>query len=238
MHSVSVQHSSERSSKASSPLLESVVIWHNGDVTLNNHSLRAVIFDYGRVLSLPPSDADWAAFAAATELDLPTLMHRYWDYRDTYDRKEVNAAIYWSQVVGHDLAENAATELVAMDDAQWTRVNPEMLRLARELKECGLKIAILSNMQTDMLRVMRAKFEWLSEFDVQIYSCEIGMVKPKREIYLECAKRLGVEPGACLFLDDKQPNVRGAEEAGMHGLLFHGHRSEAEKKLAELGMKI
>ena len=207
-------------------------------MTSNNHSLRAVVFDYGRVLSLSPSDADWAAFAVATDLPLPTLMRRYWQFRDAYDRKEVRAPEYWAQVAGRELAENEVTELIAMDDAQWTRVNPEMLSLARELKDAGVKIAILSNMQVDMLRVMRAKFDWLPEFDVQMYSCEVGMVKPTREIYLECARRLGVEPGSCLFLDDKQPNVDGAVKAGMHGLLFHGDRSVADNKLIELGVKL
>jgi putative hydrolase of the HAD superfamily len=118
------------------------------------------------------------------------------------------------------------------------RVNPDMLQLARQLKESGVKIAILSNMQSDMLKVMRAKFDWLPEFDVQMYSCEVGMVKPKTEVYLECARRLGVEPSACLFLDDKQPNVTGAEKAGMHALLFHGKREEAEKALEKLGVTL
>lgn len=165
-------------------------------------------------------------------------MQRYWQFRDAYDRKEVKAPEYWSQVAGRTLAENEVTELVAMDDAQWTRVNTEMLQLARRLKEAGVKIAILSNMQTDMLRVMRAEFDWLPEFDVQMYSCEVGMVKPTREVYLECAKRLGVEPGSCLFLDDKQPNVDGAAKAGMHGLLFHGARQEAEQALENLGVML
>jgi putative hydrolase of the HAD superfamily len=165
-------------------------------------------------------------------------MQRYWQFRDGYDRREVKASQYWAQVAGHDLAENEVTELIAMDDSQWTRVNPEMLHLARRLKESGVKIAILSNMQSDMLKVMRAKFDWLSEFDVQMYSCEVGMVKPTVEVYLECARRLGVDPDACLFLDDKQPNVTGAEKAGMHALLFHGQRKEAEKALKELGVTL
>jgi putative hydrolase of the HAD superfamily len=203
-----------------------------------NHSLRAVIFDYGRVLSLPPSDADWEAFAAATDLPVDTLHHRYWEFRDGYDRKEVSAADYWVKVAGRELAENELIELVAMDDAQWTRVNDEMLHLARQLKEAGVKIAILSNMQTDMLKVMRAKFDWLPEFDVQMYSCEIGMVKPEREVYLECARRLGVEAAQSLFLDDKEKNVTGAAKAGMHALIFDGDMSVLENKLAELGVKL
>jgi putative hydrolase of the HAD superfamily len=203
-----------------------------------NHSLRAVIFDYGRVLSLPPSDADWEAFASATDLPLGTLHHRYWEFRDAYDRKEVSAADYWVKVVGRELADNELTELIAMDDAQWTRVNDDMLHLARQLKEAGVKIAILSNMQTDMLKVMRAKFDWLAEFDVQMYSCEVGMVKPEREVYLECARRLGVDPEQSLFLDDKDKNIIGAEQAGMHATLFDGEMSVVEKKLTELGVKL
>ena len=201
-----------------------------------NHSLRAVIFDYGRVLSLSPTEDDWFALATATELPLETLQHRYWEYRDTYDRKEVTAAEYWAKVAGRELSENEITELISRDDAQWTRVNPDMLHLARQLKEAGLKIAILSNMQVDMLRVMRAKFEWLSDFDVQMYSCEVGMVKPSDEIYLECARRLGIDPKQALFLDDKDKNIAGAEAVGMHSLLFEGETSAAEKKVKELGV--
>ena len=203
-----------------------------------NHSIRAVIFDYGKVLSLPPTQTDWQNLAAATDLTLETLQHRYWQFRDNYDRKVVTAAEYWANVSGHELAENELTELIAMDDTQWTRENDDMLHLARQLKEAGIKIAILSNMQTDMLKVMRAKFQWLPEFHQQMYSCENGLVKPETEAYLECARRLGVEPSQALFFDDKEKNIQGALKAGMHAMLFDGVVADAEKKLAELGVSV
>ncbi|MGE5112964.1 MAG: HAD family hydrolase [Acidobacteriaceae bacterium] len=204
----------------------------------SNHSLRAVIFDYGRVLSLPPSDADWAAFAAATDLPLDTLHLRYWEHRDAYDRKEVSAAEYWEQVTGDDVEGDKLIELIALDDAQWTKVNHEMLRRARGLKGAGVKIAILSNMQTDMLRVMRAKFDWLDEFDVQMYSCEVGLVKPDHEVYLQCLRRLDVAPAQALFLDDKEKNIIGARDVGIHTLLFDGEIAAFDRKLTELGVEL
>lgn len=203
-----------------------------------NSSLRAVIFDYGRVLSLPPSDADWAAFAAATGLTLDTLHYRYWEHRDLYDRKEISAAEYWERVTDDIIEGDRLAELIALDDAQWTRVNPEMLRRARQLSAAGLKTAILSNMQIDMLRVMRTKFDWLDEFDVQMYSCEVGLVKPDREVYLECLQRLDVRPKEALFLDDKQKNTAGAEAVGMHTLLFDGDMSAFDRKLVDLGVEL
>ncbi len=203
-----------------------------------NSSLRAVIFDYGRVLSLPPTDADWAAFAAATNLPLDTLHYRYWEHRDPYDRKEISSAEYWERVTGDIIEGDKLAELIALDDAQWTKVNPEMLRRARQLSASGLKIAILSNMQVDMLRVMRTKFEWLDEFDVQMYSCEVGLVKPDREVYLECLQRLDVRPKEALFLDDKQKNTAGAEAAGMHTFLFDGDMNAFDRKLVDLGVEL
>ena len=203
-----------------------------------HHSLRAVIFDYGKVLSLPPTEADWQNLADATGLPLEALQHRYWEFRDDYDRKVATAAEYWAKVAGRELTDNELTELIAMDDSQWTRVNDDMLHLARQLKEAGIKIAILSNMQTDMLKVMRAKFQWLPEFDEQMYSCENGLVKPDPEAYQECARRLGVEPVQALFFDDKEKNIQGALKTGMHAMLFDGVVADAEKKLAELGVSV
>lgn len=197
-----------------------------------------MIFDYGKVLSLPPSDTDWVALAAAAGVPYERFSGLYWGFRDAYDRRELDASAYWSKVAGQSLPENQVTELIAMDDAQWTKENHEMVQFSRELRERGVKTAVLSNMQADMLKVLRAKFAWLAEFEVQMYSCEVGMVKPAPEIYLECARRLGVEPGQSLFLDDKQPNIDGAVRVGLHAMLFHGDRSAAEGKLAELGVNL
>jgi HAD superfamily hydrolase (TIGR01509 family) len=96
-----------------------------------------------------------------------------------------------------------------------------------------VKTAILSNMQPNMLVFMRKKFDWLGEFDVQMYSCEEGIVKPEPEIYLECCKRLGVAPANSLFLDDKEKNVDGAAKAGLQAMLFEGDRGEVERYLAK-----
>jgi putative hydrolase of the HAD superfamily len=67
---------------------------------------------------------------------------------------------------------------------------------------------------------MRAKLDWLDEFDVQVYSCEIGLVKPQPEIYRHCCDRLGSLPTETLFLDDKKVNVEGARRVGLTSWVF------------------
>lgn len=198
----------------------------------NGSGFKAVIFDYGKVLTFAPTDADWHALAETASVPFEGFQQLYWAFRDAYDRGETNAAIYWRQVAAGagSLIKNDAviTQLTALDNDQWTKVNPEMLDFARGVKRCGMKTAILSNMQHDMLAALRSKFEWLAEFDVQVFSCEIGMVKPHVDIYRKCCDMLDVSPASAAFLDDKMPNIQGAEEAGLKGLLFEGKRHAAD----------
>jgi putative hydrolase of the HAD superfamily len=72
-----------------------------------------------------------------------------------------------------------------------------------------------------MLAAIRSKLAWLDEFDVQIFSCEVGTVKPEAKVYLLCCERLGCKPEEVLFLDDKQANTEGAKKVGMQAYIHH-----------------
>ena len=96
----------------------------------------------------------------------------------------------------------------------WLRVNPDALALAREIKTSGMRTAILSNMPHDLLCDLRKSFDWLDEFEVQIWSCEHGVIKPDPAIYRICLDALGCEPQRTLFFDDRPDNVEGARRRG------------------------
>jgi putative hydrolase of the HAD superfamily len=203
---------------------------------MSHAAVQAIIFDYGKVLSLPPTFQQWERLASMFGIDEPTLQKQYWGLRDKYDCAEYDGPTYWRKVGELNnkvLTDAEVKQLISWDDDQWTNLNQEMLDFARRTHASGIRTAILSNMQQEMLRFMREKFDWLGEFDVQMYSCEEGIVKPQPAIYLECCKRLGVEPADALFLDDKQPNIDGAVKAGLQALLFEGDRAAVETYLNE-----
>ena len=56
--------------------------------------------------------------------------------------------------------------------------------------------------------------------------------KPSRDIYLETAKRLGVLPEQCLFMDDSKENVEGAVSCGMQ-TIWWGNKEEGFVALRE-----
>jgi FMN hydrolase / 5-amino-6-(5-phospho-D-ribitylamino)uracil phosphatase len=51
-------------------------------------------------------------------------------------------------------------------------------------------------------------------------SCKTGVRKPDPEAYLGAARVLGVDPEACLFVDDREGNCRAARAIGMDAVEF------------------
>jgi HAD superfamily hydrolase (TIGR01509 family) len=67
---------------------------------------------------------------------------------------------------------------------------------------------------------VRTTFDWLDEFEVQIWSCEHGIIKPDPAIYRLCLEALGCEARRTLFFDDRPANVEGARKVGMQAHVF------------------
>jgi putative hydrolase of the HAD superfamily len=55
-------------------------------------------------------------------------------------------------------------------------------------------------------------------FDAVVTSAEVARSKPAPDIFLEVARRLGVEPAACIVLEDSLPGCQAALAAGMHAI--------------------
>ncbi|HEX8926742.1 MAG TPA: HAD-IA family hydrolase [Terriglobales bacterium] len=208
-----------------------------------NDAVLGVIFDYGKVLSLAPTAADWQRLADACDIaPVERFQQLYWQFRDAYDVNVTDAFQYWNEVgaaAGQSYDKVKVIHLIALDNNQWTRENHGMIELSRRLRRAGIKTAVLSNIQWDMLAVMRAKFAWLDEFETRTYSCEHNVVKPEAEIYLLTCRNLGLAPKNVLFLDDKQVNIDGAHRAGLQAMLFDtpDRQQEVESYLRARGFK-
>ena len=183
----------------------------------------AVIFDYGRVLSLAPSLDELQQFAALVGVTEPPFFEIYSATRHDYDCGRTDFRQHWqafADAAGVELAPTQVERIAEMETLMWLRVNPEALALAREIKDHGVRIAILSNMPHDLLAYVRREFKWLDEFEVKVWSCEFGITKPDPVIYRHCLDALGCEPGRTLFFDDRPNNVEAALDLGMEAHIF------------------
>jgi putative hydrolase of the HAD superfamily len=186
-------------------------------------TIRAVIFDYGMVLS-NPADADaHERMIAASGLARESFDGHYWRHRHSYDLGVLDGPAYWAAVArdgGSEFTPQQVEKLIETDILMWTSLNEEMLAWVVALQDAGIRTAILSNMGHDILGYMRQEFGWLSHFQHHTWSCELGIAKPDSAIYTYTCDKLGVPPGEALFLDDKAENVAAAVEVGLHAIEF------------------
>ena len=57
-------------------------------------------------------------------------------------------------------------------------------------------------------------------FSFHTYSCELGVFKPDRRMYLDALAKGGVPAGETVFIDDSVPNLDGASELGITPILI------------------
>jgi putative hydrolase of the HAD superfamily len=99
------------------------------------------------------------------------------------------------------------------------------------------RTAILSNADISLRARLEQDLGILDLFDAIVCSAEVGLAKPDLAIYRLAADQLALPVDACLFVDDYEPNIQAAEEAGMRALLYRvdlGHR--LKEQLAQLGV--
>ncbi len=186
-------------------------------------ALRAVIFDYGMVLTGPPGAEAHGELVRITGLPAERLDALYWADRHAFDEGKLNGRRYWQGVVrkaGLTLSPAAIEELIHWDARMWMTSNPPMLAWAAALKARGFRTAILSNLGDTVLQAMERECDWLARFDVLVWSYQLQMAKPDAAIYRYALEKLGTRPEETLFIDDRQENVEAAAALGMKAMIF------------------
>ena len=109
------------------------------------------------------------------------------------------------------------------------RPDPEMFALAEDLRDLGVRVALLSNSWGNTYP--RERIDAL--FDPVVISGEVGLRKPLAPIYELTLERLGLQAERVVFVDDAEPNVLGARAVGMRALL-HADAAATRAALADL----
>lgn len=186
-------------------------------------ALRAVIFDYGLVLTAQPDGEAHAAMVALTGLPVDRFERLYWADRHAYDEGRLSGVAYWEGLLreaGIGVDPERVAELNRLDARMWTTENPAMVAWQARLGEQGLATAILSNMGDAVHESVTRSFAWIERFDVLVWSYQLRMAKPDPAIYRYTLERLGRAPEETLFVDDRQVNVDAAAGLGIKAILF------------------
>jgi len=97
------------------------------------------------------------------------------------------------------------------------------------------RLLLLSNTNALHFAGLEANYPLLQHFHHHVLSYRVQVMKPDPEIYRKAAELAGCKAGECLFIDDLEENVAGAQRAGMQAVLFRS-REELEGDFTRLGV--
>lgn len=190
----------------------------------HSHPVRALILDYGNVLTRDQRE-DWLeAMAALAHAPRDQFIGAYWAHRHAYD-SGLSAGDYWYRVahaVGHVLDDPTIDRLVELDVRSWMDYREEVWDLARAFRAAGGRTAFLSNGVPEIMARIRADRALEQWFDTVVVSYEVGLAKPDPRIFELCLARLGAETRETLFVDDRADNVEAAARLGIRTVHFTG----------------
>lgn len=102
-------------------------------------------------------------------------------------------------------------------------VNPNMYGLVEELRTLNIPIALLSNIDTRLSKLIR-EFGLYEPFNPCLLSCEIEIEKPDPKAYKFLLNELHIPAHDVVFIDDKCENVEAAKQLGIDAILFESEQ--------------
>jgi epoxide hydrolase-like predicted phosphatase len=184
-------------------------------------SIQAIVFDIGGVLEITPDlgvAGTWESRLGLAPGELNKRMEDAWVGGSIGTISE--ADVHRAATVNLGLDEQ---RLAAFMADLWREylgtANTELIEYARGLRP-RYRTGILSNSFVGAREREQAAYGFEDLVDEIIYSHESGMSKPDPAIYALACARLAVEPAQMVFLDDYEPCVEGARQAGIQAVLY------------------
>lgn len=183
--------------------------------------IKAVIFDFGRVISAPKPFSLFRDYEDDLGLP-PSTINPIMFGSDAWQEVLVGCITlddYWREI-GPVLGLHTPEAIAAFrqryhaDEA----INIPVLEVIRRLHG-RYKLGVLSNSPAGLANWL-ADWGILDLFDVVVCSGDEGVVKPDPAIFRLALTRLGVAPHEAVFIDDSPGHVAAARALGLYGIHF------------------
>ena len=203
-------------------------------------NIKAIVFDYGQVISFPPDPKNIDRLAEKAGAARDRFESLLWGLRREYDRGTINEREYFKEIFSQlniSVDDKTLDEMIQIDHDTWKNINPGTVALMEDVKKAGYILGILSNMPHDFLAWARENIPVFSLPQVALFSCEVNLIKPDEAIYRKLLSMAGVEGGELVFFDDNAENVKSARALGIQAFLWE-NPEKARSELLALGVRL
>ncbi|MDE5933584.1 MAG: HAD family phosphatase [Lachnospiraceae bacterium] len=198
--------------------------------------IRTIIFDIGNVLADFTWEAHYRRFgytgSRLERLTKATVKNDAWN---EYDRGALSDEEVLQKFIDSDPEMEADIRKCLANVEGMVARNDYAIPWIQELKQKGYQTLYLSNFSEKAARECAKALDFLPYMDGGILSWQEKVIKPMPEIYQLLIDRYQLIPEECVFMDDTQKNLTGAEAFGIHTILFK-NQEQAREELRRLGV--
>ena len=110
--------------------------------------------------------------------------------------------------------------------------------MVRQLRRDGLRLAVCSNSIRDSVQLMLDGSAVLDAFEFFVSNEDVQRPKPDPEMYLVALERLGIKPDEAVVVEDAEPGVQAAHNAGMHVCRVAGYEEVTYARITSFIRKV
>lgn len=198
--------------------------------------IKSVIFDWGGVLIENPAPGLIQYCAKALKVSREDFSKTHHKFSMEFQKNLISEETFWDRICDQLNVPKPVVRSLwakAFKAAYVPRV--EIFNLAASVQKSGYKTAVLSNTEIPAMQYFyQLQYDM---FDVLVFSCVEGAIKPERKIFDLTIQKLDCLPGQSIFIDDNPEFIDGAKNAGLNTILYKSAGLTREK-LTELGVNL
>eukprot|EP00400_MALV-I_sp_L67-5_P001113 gene1113-293_t len=208
----------------SEPLADGLV--RVGPHRVSDDELEGAVFDVDGTLldTMPLFYPGWPATGKMPEFDLKCSEYDFYRLAGK-PLKDIVRALHLDQKgeePTEDFIERFLKKKIAWSHSdEKDRGHPPpitcIIDISKEYKKRGVKVAIATSGLAEFVvpHLEHAGIQDLVDPELRVYATDVKSGKPAPDIFLEAARRLGVDPKKCRAFEDAESGLRSAISAGM-----------------------
>ena len=204
---------------------------------MSGKKITTIVFDIGGVLLDIHPEKTYQYISDSTDIEIEVVKNRFpWDAHDQYERGIMNNED-WFITYKESLPQPCCLKRSDFWNA-WKLLLGEEKNTVNILEALNKQYSIwlLSNTNPKHIQdEIEKRYLFPSLVNGAVYSFDVGVRKPEKEIYEIAMQRANANPQECLFIDDLLENIQAAKQIGIEGIHFISSE-QLKQELVRLGI--
>ena len=199
--------------------------------------IKTIFFDIGGVLIDIHPERTYQYLSDSADVEVSMVKESFpWDAHDQYERGIMNNED-WFITYKESLPQPCCLKRSDFWNA-WKLLLGEEKNTVNILEALNKQYSIwlLSNTNPKHIEdEIEKRYLFPSLVNGAVYSFDVGVRKPEKEIYEIAMQRANANPQECLFIDDLLENIQAAKQIGIEGIHFISSE-QLKQELVRLGI--